>query len=130
MTPKELHARLLAGITQQRWGELADLYAENTVVDMPFGNQHIEGRETVRAHFSRAAQGPLQLRARDIVFHETADPEVVIAEWVYDGAITTTGHRFSAANVQVLRVRDGLIVESRDYHDHAALTAALTAATE
>ncbi|WP_093480097.1 hypothetical protein [Streptomyces sp. 5112.2] len=28
---------------------------------------------------------------------------------------------FEAANIQVLRVHDGLIVESRDHHDHLAL---------
>jgi ketosteroid isomerase-like protein len=30
------------------------------------------------------------------------------------------------ANVQVLRVRDGLVVESRDYHHHAALAAVMS----
>jgi ketosteroid isomerase-like protein len=31
---------------------------------------------------------------------------------------------FVVANVQIMRVRDGLIVNSRDFHDHAGLAAA------
>jgi ketosteroid isomerase-like protein len=50
---------------------------------------------------------------------------VVIAEFDYHGRVTTTGHTFRVANIQVLRVRDGRIVSSRDYHDHLALAAAV-----
>jgi ketosteroid isomerase-like protein len=63
------------------------------------------------------------------VVHETDDPEVIVAEFDYDGLITTTGHAFRFSNVQVLRVRDGLIVETRDYHDHRALARAFAAAS-
>jgi uncharacterized protein len=58
------------------------------------------------------------------VVHDTGDPEVVIAEFDYDGQVTTTGHSFRVANVQMLRVRNGKIVSSRDYHDHLAIAAA------
>jgi ketosteroid isomerase-like protein len=74
----------------------------------------LRGREQVRAHFTGLA-GRISLTPRDVRVHETADPEVIVAEWDYESA----GIRF--ANIQVLRVRDGLIVESRDYHDHAAI---------
>jgi hypothetical protein len=33
---------------------------------------------------------------------------------------------FQVANIQVLRVRDGLILETRDYHNHAVLADVLT----
>jgi uncharacterized protein len=59
------------------------------------------------------------------VVHATGDPEVVIAEFDYDGQVTTTGRSFRVANVQVLRVRNGQIVASRDYHNHLAIAAAL-----
>jgi ketosteroid isomerase-like protein len=63
----------------------------------------------------------LKLQVRNMVVHATADPEVVIAEWDYDGVVTTTGRSFRVSNVQVSRVRNGKIVESRDYHNHAFL---------
>jgi ketosteroid isomerase-like protein len=73
------------------------------------------------AHFSHADRVPFRLRARDLVVHETDDPELVVAEWDYDVTATTTGRTATVANVQLLRVRDGLIVHSRDFHDHRAL---------
>lgn len=57
--------------------------------------------------------------------HDTGDPEVVIAEFDYDGQVSTTGRSFLVSNVQVLRVHNGQIVSSRDYHDHLAIAAAL-----
>ncbi|MWA02554.1 ketosteroid isomerase [Actinomadura sp. LD22] len=128
-TPREVFARLSAGISAGRWHELADLYAEDAVVDQPFAlppaPPHLEGRAVIGEHFRRAAAGPLRLRARDVVVHETADPEVIVAEFDYDGRVAGTGHEFRVSNVQVLRVRDGLIVRTRDYHDHRGLARAL-----
>jgi ketosteroid isomerase-like protein len=57
--------------------------------------------------------------------HETTDPEVVVAEFGYRFRPREGVEAFPVANVQVVRVRDGLIVSSRDYHDHAAIAAAL-----
>ena len=124
-SPAEVFHRLVAGISERRWEELADLYAEDAVVEMPMHPQRvrIEGRDEVRQHLATAAAGPIELRAHDIVVHTTSDPEVVIAEFEYDGLNRTTGKTFTAANVQVLRVRDGLIVATRDYHDHARIAA-------
>jgi ketosteroid isomerase-like protein len=123
--------RLLDGISRQDWAGLADLYAENVVVEIPFATPapiRIEGREQVARHFADASGVPLKFRVENLVVHETADPEVVVAEFDYDGLVTTTGHAFTVPNVQVLRVRGGRIVASRDYHHHAAMAAALRAA--
>ncbi|QKG18835.1 nuclear transport factor 2 family protein [Actinomadura verrucosospora] len=129
--PREVFARLSAGISAGRWHELAALYAEDAVVDQPFAlppaPPHLEGRAVIDEHFRRAAAGPLRLRASNVVVHETADPEVIVAEFDYDGRITTTVHEFRVPNIQVLRVRDGLIVETRDYHDHRGLARAFAA---
>lgn len=132
MTPRDVFGRLISGISDGRWTELADLYAPDAVVSQPFAPPGgpapatIEGREQLRAHFARAAHLPFTLTARNVVVHETADPEVVIAEFDYDLHVPATGTHASAANIQVLRVRDGLITATRDYHDHRALAAALT----
>jgi ketosteroid isomerase-like protein len=97
------------------------------VVDIPLAKpepEHVEGHETIRKHFA-AAEGFFALQVvGDRVVHETTDPEVVIAEFDYEGQVIATGRTFRVSNVQVVRVRDGLIVESRDYHDHFAMAAA------
>jgi ketosteroid isomerase-like protein len=50
---------------------------------------------------------------------------MVVVEYDYDGRLNTTGREFQVANIQVTRVRDGLIVSSRDYHNHVVLSEVL-----
>ncbi|HEU4628391.1 MAG TPA: nuclear transport factor 2 family protein [Gemmatimonadaceae bacterium] len=122
--------RLLRGIERGDGPALADLYAEDAEVELPFAlpePRRLHGRDELRAHFAAARRAPLELSVRDLVVHETTDPEVIVAEFVYDGHVRTTGRAFTVSNVQLLRVRDGRIVASRDYHDHARLAEAVAA---
>ncbi|MGH2585124.1 MAG: nuclear transport factor 2 family protein [Dehalococcoidia bacterium] len=122
--PSEVLRRLMQGIVDRRWQELHNLYAEEAVVEYPFAlpaPRRLEGREAIREYFAVAAGMPLNLQTRNFVVHETSDPEVVIAEWDYDGLVTTTGRAFGVANIQASRVRNGQIVASRDYHNHFVL---------
>ncbi|MEV5569590.1 nuclear transport factor 2 family protein [Spirillospora sp. NPDC052269] len=131
MTPRETFERLSQGISDGRWGDLAALYAEDAVVEQPFvtppAPARIEGRAAIAEHFAKADKGPFRLRVENLVVHETQDPEVIVAEFGYAGEVTATGAEFEVGNIQVLRVRNGLIVHSRDYHDHGALARALEA---
>ena len=117
VTPTQVFERLNAGIGSGDWSQLHLLYAENADVTMPFLRPEpgrIRGRDEIRQHFARAP-GLISLRPTGVRVHRTDDPEVIVAEYDYE----TAGARL--ANIQVLRVRDGLIVESRDYHNHAAI---------
>jgi ketosteroid isomerase-like protein len=128
--PRVVFERLIDGIAHKRVEDLPLLYAEDTDVLHPFAGppSRLRGRERLREHFRRLPDLPLELRARNVVVHETADPEVIVAEFDYDGRVTTTGRTFTAGNIVVMRVRDGEIVESRDYHDHRVLESALESA--
>ncbi|MEO3808228.1 nuclear transport factor 2 family protein [Sphaerisporangium sp. B11E5] len=122
-TPREVFTRLLEGITSGNWADLADLYADDVEVEIPFAipaPTRIKGRDQIRAHFTGAAGRMIDMRARDVTVHETTDPEVIVAEFAYDGRFAG-GRAFSLDNIQVLRVRDGLIRSTRDYHNHFAL---------
>ena len=127
-TPADVYRRLLDGIAAQSWDDLAPLYAEDAQVSMPFRMPEpvvLRGREEIAKHFAGSAAVPLRFDARNVVVHQTTDPEVIVAEFDYEGRVTTTGHTFRFSNVQFVRVRDGLIAETRDYHDHARIDAAL-----
>lgn len=103
--PREVFEHLSRGITEGRWTELADLYTEDTIVEHPQRpriNSHIVGRKAVADHFA-AADAKIDLCARDVVIHETTDPEVIVAEYTYDGM---SRRPFEGANIQVLQVRD------------------------
>jgi ketosteroid isomerase-like protein len=126
--PQEVLERLMRGIADQAWEGLDQLYAEDTVVEHPFAlpaPRRTLGRAAIREHFAAFAAAPLRLEVRDWVVHLTDDPEVAIAEWDYEGVVTTTGRTFRVSNVQVSRVRDGRIVASHDYHNHAMMAAVL-----
>ncbi|MFF2658556.1 nuclear transport factor 2 family protein [Kitasatospora sp. NPDC058032] len=128
-SPREVFHALLDGITAGRFAELAGLYAEDAVVEMvfePVGPRRLEGRAALRERFLTVGEhSPLDLGARNVVVRATDDPEVVVGEWDYDVRHRTTGRELTVANLQVLRVRDGLIVHSRDFHDHLALAGLL-----
>ncbi|MGW6689164.1 nuclear transport factor 2 family protein [Streptomyces sp. NPDC054961] len=128
LSPREAFQKLLDGISAGRFSELAELYAEDAVVETvfePVGPRRTEGRAALRERFAAVAAGsPVELTPANVVVRETDDPEVVVAEWDYQVRHRATGRTFEAANIQVLRVRDGLIVSSRDFHDHLALAVA------
>ncbi|HYQ67927.1 nuclear transport factor 2 family protein [Actinophytocola sp.] len=114
--PAQVVEELFRRIDDGRWGELAGLYAEDAFVAHPLRGTHVDGRTALGERFLRL--GTFRMRVSDVVVHETTDPEVVVAEY------RSRGPGFSAANVQVVRVRDGLITHSSDYHDHLRMAAA------
>ena len=107
------------------------LWADDVVVETPFAApgraKRIEGRDRFVA-FARAGRAALPLRfdeCRDVVIHETADPDVIVIEYVLVATSTVTGKQGSAAFIGVLRVRDGKITHWREYQDALAMAAAL-----
>jgi ketosteroid isomerase-like protein len=132
-SPREVVEAFMWGISDQRWDELDGLYADDAVVKYPFAlpaPRTLEGRDAIRNYFAAAAALPLRLRTCNMVVHQTVDPEVVVAEWDYEGLVTTTGRSFQVSNVQVSTIRGGKIIASRDYHNDlvlAEVTGRLTA---
>jgi len=80
-----------------------------------------KGREQLRERMRNVQNLPIIMEIADVVVHETAEPEVIVGE--LESRITSkqTGKRITTSNIMVLRVRNGLIVSSRDYHNHALL---------
>jgi ketosteroid isomerase-like protein len=134
---------LTAAQETAQFDELAACYAEHTDVRHPLnplGGTPLRSRAAVHEHFSAGPGRPTGVQRYDIIddhVHMTADPEVVIFEFRYAGVID--GRTFTMPCIFVVRVRDGEIVESRDYVDHVAgarafgrlpaLAAALTTGT-
>jgi ketosteroid isomerase-like protein len=112
----------LTASVENRWDDLADLYAEDVTIEMPFTPAGVprvtEGREELRRRFHAAAGVRRVLRADHVVVHETADPAVLVAE--FDLHQELGGETFVASYVMVLTIKDGLITHSRDYADTAA----------
>lgn len=118
-TSREVVDRLLHLTAEGPTGDMADVFSQDAVFEMPFlppglPRQEI-GREAFRAHLHEAV-GLQEFDAVDHVsIHETTDPEVVVTEYRLHGRVVATGKRFASDIVMVARVRDGLIVWSRNY---------------
>ncbi|MEO5921929.1 MAG: nuclear transport factor 2 family protein [Pseudolysinimonas sp.] len=124
-TPREVFLELVSGVAEGRWQTLPELYAEQTHVVHPFaplGGDAITSRAELREHFAPPEGAPpLPKRTvENVTIHETADPEVIVAEFEYHGDAIGTGERVIIPGIFVLRVHDGEIVSSRDYLDHLA----------
>jgi ketosteroid isomerase-like protein len=130
MTPREVFLRLVHGVADRDFDALPALYAEQTDVRhpmSPYGDKPLLSRDALREHFGGAGPrvaGVVRYQPDNIRIHETQDPEVVVAEFDYAGTVIATGEPFRVPCVFVLRVRDGLIVESRDYIDHVGMARA------
>jgi uncharacterized protein len=109
----------------------ADQLADDVVIETPFAPpgrpRRVRGREQWLAIAApgRAALPARFEECRNVVVHETADPEVIVVEYELAGTVTTTRQPASAAFIGVLRVRDGKIVHWREYQDTFAIVQAL-----
>ena len=129
-TPREVFHALVHGVADRRYEDVVGLYAEQTHVVHPFHPLRapaLRTRDDLRAHFRPAATGAPRVRRRpaNISVHDTTDPEVVVAEFAYQGTVVDTGEPFSVPCIFVVRVRDGQIIDSRDYIDHLTSARAL-----
>ena len=126
-------SRLVAGGLDQleldaQLDQLANLYAEQTDVRHPFalfGDPPLRTRDELRRHFATGparTEGAERFEPEDMLVHQTSDPEVVVVEFSYTGS--ANGRPFTLPCIFVVRVRDGEIVESRDYSNHVALARA------
>lgn len=131
-SPRETVERFLEVATHGSPDDMADLYAEDSVIEMPFGPRpgvavRFEGREGPdghRARFSRFLPS-VRVTGLDLIeLHETADPEVIIVEYDLHAVAVPTSRAFTNRYVMIVRVRDGLITGSRDYANPLSSAAA------
>jgi ketosteroid isomerase-like protein len=124
---------LVDGVADEDWSGLPALYSDDAVVDQPLqlpDPVRLRGRAEIARHFQAAAGLPLRLSARNVRIRETSDPDVVVVEFDYDGRNLETGVDFTFANIFVVQVREGQIVHTRDYSNHAVIAAAFGRLTD
>ncbi|WP_163510508.1 nuclear transport factor 2 family protein [Fodinicola acaciae] len=106
------------------YDQLADLYAEDAVIEIPFAPPGVprrsQGREEFRARF-QSVRGLWTIDGIEPVrIYQTTDPEVVVTEFTLQRTVTATGASFASDYILVMTIRDGLIAHSRDYADPVA----------
>lgn len=110
--------------------DLADLYSEDAVHELPFAHNSaatLRGREAVRARYRVAwASAPVKVRAiNNVIVHQTIDPDVIISEQDAVAINTATGAEFAFSFVLVVRTNGSHIAHVRDYTDNLTIANAL-----
>lgn len=86
----------------------------------------VRGRAEIRRHLTATAEGFIRITDhRNVVVHETADPETIIVEYEAHGTVVATGAAFEQMVIAVFRVRGGQILSYRDYINPLPLLDAL-----
>ena len=109
---------------------LVNLMAPDGCIEWPFRPAGVPGilraRDEIRQFLTAAAKGFVRFTEyRNVVLHETVDPEVVIVEYDALGTVLDTGAPFSQTVIAVFRVRDDLVLSYRDYINPLPLAEAL-----
>ena len=122
-TPAEVLARRSQLILNGDADGFAALFAPDAVIESSFAGPpgtpvRLTGREAIREYSRQVMASPLRLEDFGVAeLYQTQDPEVVITEMRAKGTVTTTGRSFTTTSVQIIRIRDGQIVHSRDFAD-------------
>ena len=123
ISPRQTVDRFLRAAASGHPENMADCYAADVVIEMPFSSAALHPariettREELRARFKAGTAARTYERLDNVVIHETADPEVIIAEYDLHGRLVETGESFVLSFLMVITVRDGQIVHTRDYTD-------------
>jgi uncharacterized protein len=122
-TPADVLARRSQLILNGDADGFAALFAPDAVIESSFAGppgtpMRLQGREAIREYSRRIMASPLRLENFEVAeLYQTQDPEVVITEMRAKGTVTTTGRSFTTTSVQIIRIREGRIVHSRDFAD-------------
>jgi hypothetical protein len=112
---------------------LSLLCADEIVTEFPFAPEgsprRLEGRE---AFYEYLRNYPSVIDVRSIPqlrIYSTDDPNVAIAEWSSSGEVLTNGNAYAMSYATFVTVRDGLIVNYREYWNPLAFMQAMDGAT-
>lgn len=115
---QELFARNLEHIAAGRIREWVELFDPAGVLEFPYPPPGVPsrfvGHHELYEHMKDFPK-EFDVRFSGLTFHETTDPELVIAEFVGEGRGVRTGRPFHQVYISVVRFQNGKIVLFRDF---------------
>ena len=132
LTAPQLHERSLDTFLAKDMKGWADLCDENVVVELPFSpdpaGRKIVGRAAIYA-FLKDYPKAIDIKSLPTLkIYATEDPNVAIAEWSVSGRVISNGNPYELSYATVVTVRNGLIVNYREYFNPQAFMAAMSGA--
>ncbi len=102
-----------------------DMFAEDGVLEYPYAplgmRTPLVGRAAIVANFQIIRKWLRIDSVTEVVVHEMADPETIMIEFAGRGEGLITGEPYDQRYISVIRIRDGLIVQYKDYWNPLAL---------
>lgn len=122
LSAREVVERFLAAALDHSGEKLADLYDDQVVIEMPFAPPGFPRRTQIssaelRTRLKGGAAARVYTEIDGVVIHETTDPEVIIVEYSVHGHRTADDGKFVLSYVNIMTIRDGKIVHSKDHSD-------------
>jgi ketosteroid isomerase-like protein len=119
-TAREIVERLLRAGRERDVETFVSLMADDGYLEWPYrppgAPARLQGRAALRRHLTEVADALVRVdEHRDVVLHETTDPEVVVVEYEAHGSVVPTGAPFRQTVIAVFRVRGGRVLSCRDY---------------
>ncbi|WP_194911205.1 nuclear transport factor 2 family protein [Catenulispora rubra] len=128
-TPAEVFRRSLDAFLAKDMRAWADLCAEDVLVEFPFSPEglpsRLEGREAI---FEYLRYYPDIIDIHEIgavTVYATDKPDTVVAEWSVKGHVIPNDNAYDMAYATFVTVRDGQIVNYREYWNPLAFGQAL-----
>jgi ketosteroid isomerase-like protein len=106
-------------ITEKRWDEWAELWAENGVCEFPYAprgrkNAYV-GRAEILAYMSGTTGKVTIDGTDDLRVHPALDPHVAIVEVTIRGHVPATGAAYGQTYVSIFEVKDSKLQHYREY---------------
>ncbi|WP_033338761.1 nuclear transport factor 2 family protein [Catenuloplanes japonicus] len=119
MSPSEVFRRATDALLAHDMAAFIALYADDAVMEFPFAPpgrpQRLNGRAEVEAYLDGYTDMVNIQRIHDVIVHETADPDVIVAEMAASGLIVAGGAPYTARYIAVLTIVGDRIRHYRDY---------------
>ncbi|WP_328344131.1 nuclear transport factor 2 family protein [Micromonospora sp. NBC_00421] len=130
VTSREIVERLLQAGRDLDIEAFVEVMAPDGYIEWPYRPPgvpaRVRGRAEIRRHLAGVAGALVRFdEYRDVVVHETTDPEVIIVEYEAHGVLTATAEPFHQQVIAVFRVKNGQVVSYRDYINPLPLMEAL-----
>lgn len=134
-TSREIVEQILRAGRDMDVDAFVGLMAPDGYVEWPYRPPgvpgRLQGRVEIRRHMTEAAKGFVRFdEYRNVVIHETTDPEAIIVEYDAHGVVVATGGSFRQTVIAVFRVQDGQVVSYRDYINPLPLIEARSSAAQ
>lgn len=131
-TAQQTFMQHLEFLSSGRTREWTELFTPDGVLEFPYAPAgyptRLVGRAELGAHMESFLLS-FEVTFDNVVFHDMADPTMVIAELQGHGTYLPTGERYEQAYISVLRTAGSLIASYVDYWNPLAMPGTTRSAT-